>query len=106
MGVTDLGPIGTVRVGNMKEDFSLEEMTSSKYIVFMERALPALFNPARNVGISGYNTFLAGRLATRWAAFTKPTAGFSARRILPDPPPITSPDASRAFPTGPTRARS
>ena len=37
-------------------------MTSSKYIVFMERAISAVFNPGRNVGISGHNTFLDGRM--------------------------------------------
>jgi phosphate-selective porin OprO/OprP len=62
LGLTKLGPVGTVRIGHMKEDFSLEEMTSSKYIVFMERALPSVFNPARNTGISAYNSFLAGRI--------------------------------------------
>jgi len=62
IGLNDVGPLGTIRIGQMKEDFSLEEMTSSKYIVFMERAVSAVFTPDRNVGISGYNTFLDGRL--------------------------------------------
>ena len=62
MGLTKLGPLGTVRIGHMKEDFSLEEMTSSKYIVFLERALPSVFNPVRNTGISAYNDFLDGRI--------------------------------------------
>ncbi|MED5261589.1 MAG: porin [Myxococcota bacterium] len=62
MGMKKVGPLGTVRIGHMKEDFSLEEMTSSKYLVFMERGLPAVFNPVRNWGINAYNTFLDGRL--------------------------------------------
>jgi phosphate-selective porin OprO/OprP len=54
-----------IRIGQFKEPFSLENQTSSKYITFMERGLPDLFAPNRNIGIGfithGENwTFAAG----------------------------------------------
>ena len=44
-------PFGKIRVGHFKEPFSLEEITSSKYITFLERSLNNVFAPGRNVGI-------------------------------------------------------
>lgn len=44
-------PIGNLRFGHFKEPFSLEELTSSKYITFLERSLPIIFAPSRNTGI-------------------------------------------------------
>jgi len=41
-----------VRFGHFKEPFSLQNMTSSKYIRFMERGMPHLFAPGRNIGAS------------------------------------------------------
>jgi phosphate-selective porin OprO/OprP len=41
-----------IRTGHFKEPFSLQNMTSSKYITFMERALPFVFVPGRNIGVS------------------------------------------------------
>jgi len=43
---------GEILVGHMKEAFGLEELTSSKYIAFVERSLPVeAFAPSRNSGV-------------------------------------------------------
>lgn len=62
--------IGHFRFGHTKEPFSLEELTSSNNITFMERSLPtSAFAPGRNIGFELYNSVFNQRLT--WA-----TGGF------------------------------
>ena len=51
IGVQNLGPLGTLRVGHMKEPYSLQHLTYAGDRVFMEEALPTAFTPGRNFGI-------------------------------------------------------
>ncbi len=44
----------TLKAGHIKEPFSLEAWDSTKYITFMERALPNVLSPARNIGIRAH----------------------------------------------------
>ncbi len=57
---------GSVKVGHYKEPYSLEELTSSNYMTFVERSLPNAFSASRNTGMTVYNSQLGQRLT--WAA--------------------------------------
>jgi phosphate-selective porin OprO/OprP len=65
MGLKGVPALGTVRVGHFKQPFGLEQLTSSKYIVFMERSGQAM-EEGRNTGIGANNSILADRMT--WAA--------------------------------------
>jgi len=54
----------SVRVGHIKEPFGLQNMTSSKYVAFTERALISAFSPGRNIGIQ------LGSHGDNWSLYT------------------------------------
>ncbi len=66
MGHKKVPYVGNIRVGHFKEPFSLEELTSSNYITFMERSLVNTFVPSRNVGVMLHDTLMDDRMT--WAA--------------------------------------
>lgn len=51
LAYTGLDPV-EIQGGHFKEPFSLQNLTSSKYVNFIERGLPHLFTPGRNIGIA------------------------------------------------------
>ncbi|MFM8189220.1 MAG: OprO/OprP family phosphate-selective porin [Pirellula sp.] len=52
----EAGPLGTVRVGQWKQPFSLESVSSFRYTTFMERAgVFQAFVPFRHVGVGLYD---------------------------------------------------
>ena len=64
---TDLPVLGTVRVGQWKQPFSLEVVSSFRYTTFMERSsLFQAFTPFRHIGVGFYNH--AEDLMSTWAA--------------------------------------
>ncbi len=52
-----------ITLGNHKGQFSLEEVTSSRYITFLERAQPNAFAPDRRIGLS------VAKWGKNWRAF-------------------------------------
>lgn len=49
--------IGLIKVGHFKQPFGGEELTSSRYITFMERGFTAMFAPSYETGIGVSNNY-------------------------------------------------
>lgn len=66
IGFENVPYVGNVRIGQFKEPFSLEELTTSNYLTLMERSLVNTFVPARNTGVMIFDTLFDQRMT--WAA--------------------------------------
>lgn len=69
VGIKNVPGVGTIRIGNVKEPFRLDALTSSKYITFMERVLATDFAQERNSGILIFNDFFNKRFSAQAGAF-------------------------------------
>lgn len=54
VGLDAIPWVRQVRIGNFREPYSLEGMTSSNFITFLERSPLNVLSPARNWGVCGY----------------------------------------------------
>jgi phosphate-selective porin OprO/OprP len=80
LGMKGIPYVGKIRVGHMKEPFSLEYMTKFRYTTFMEMALPNALVPQRNTGIAILNQAYGERLTWGVGGFLETDAfgdGFS-----------------------------
>ena len=69
IGARDVPWLGKVELGYVKMPFSLEVLTSSKYISFLERALPTNYLPVRKLGFRSTNHSADESLFWQWAVF-------------------------------------
>ncbi|MBW1886510.1 MAG: hypothetical protein JRJ58_23495, partial [Deltaproteobacteria bacterium] len=69
IGMKNIPYVGTVLIGNAKEPFSLEQLTSSKYLTFMERSLPSILDSERNFGLLFKNQYLDERMTASAGIF-------------------------------------
>ena len=69
MGAKNLPFFGSVLIGHMKEPSSLDQLTSSNNVTFMERGAGATLDAARNTGITMYPRFFDSRLGWDLGAY-------------------------------------
>ena len=57
IGIKELPLLGNIRAGHFKEPFGLEQLTSGRFITFMERSLgdTGIFVPGRNIGVMTFD---------------------------------------------------
>jgi len=66
---TEVPWVGNIRLGHFKEPFSLEQLTSAKYLTFQERSVADVFTPGRNAGVMVYDDLLESRITWALGAF-------------------------------------
>ena len=86
IAIKELPVLGHVKVGHFKEPFSLDQLTSSRFITFMERSLmDKPFVPGRRVGVMAYDYSENERATWAIGAFTSE---------IGDKPPIFRDDSA------------
>ncbi len=73
MGLKNIPLLGNFQVGHFKRPASLDSITSSKYLTFIERSLTNTFFKTRNTGLALFNRHLNKRLT--WKVFLNKTVG-------------------------------
>jgi phosphate-selective porin OprO/OprP len=68
-GITDLPVLGSIRIGQFKEPFSLEETSSSNDISAIERANVNRLVPSRSAGVMLYNDYADARVTSAVGLF-------------------------------------
>ncbi|MBD3295974.1 MAG: hypothetical protein GF392_01245, partial [Candidatus Omnitrophica bacterium] len=74
IGMKNIPYIGKFTVGQFKEPFGLEELTSSNDITFLERSLPSLFAPGFSWGAAVNNNWFDERVTLGMGAFRNSTS--------------------------------
>ncbi len=75
--------VGNIKIGRLKEPFSLEQMMSLRFITFMERSLANTFSPGRSMGIQFNDVMMDKKMTWAIGVFRKmeddfgDTKGFS-----------------------------
>lgn len=69
LGLKGVPLVNSLRVGHQKEPFGLEELTSSRFITFLERGLTSALIPSFNAGIRAENALLDKKLVLSAGAF-------------------------------------
>jgi phosphate-selective porin OprO and OprP len=71
IGLGDIPYVGGFQVGHFKEPIGLELLTSSRFLTFIERALPVeAFAPERNTGAMFFNSAFNERMVWQFGAFS------------------------------------
>lgn len=71
MGLRKVPYVGSLRIGHMKEPFSLEELSNGNSLTFMERGLPNALVPGRNIGLLLHNSGWNKRLTWSLGGFSE-----------------------------------
>lgn len=69
VGIHDIPYLGYVSFGHFKTPIGLEELTSSRYITFMERSLAHRFLPGRELGVAAFNHSVGENITWAYGVF-------------------------------------